>query len=217
MVIQDDGAGDDITMRRGKLFVVSAPSGAGKTSLVNALVESEPALSLAISYTTRAKRATEIEGVHYFFVNHLQFDQLRREGELLEHAQVFDNYYGTSRSQVELSTAHGRDVILEIDWQGAQQVRSAMPEAETVFILPPSLAELERRLRARGTDSAKVVRRRLRDSVSDIRHWQEFDYVVFNDDFDVALQRVRDVVNGDGSASHSTRQGLHQEVETLLA
>ena len=148
-----------VTGRRARLLVIAAPSGAGKTTLVRALLDRNPSLSFSISYTTRKKRETEQDGRDYFFVTEDRFAQLEAEGELLESAQVFDNRYGTGRAQVEARLAEGRDVILEIDWQGARQVRQTMPECDSVFILPPSLQELERRLRDRRTDSEAVIAR----------------------------------------------------------
>jgi len=176
--------------RRGRLFVVAAPSGAGKTSLVKALLERRPGLKLSISHTTRSRRPTETEGRDYFFVTREQFARLKSEDRFLEDAEVFDNHYGTSREQVESTLDAGRDVVLEIDWQGAQQVRARMPEAISIFVLPPSRAALEARLRARGTDSDQVIARRLADAAGDMSHWREFDYVIVNDDLVDAVAQV---------------------------
>jgi guanylate kinase len=200
-----------------RLFVISAPSGAGKTSLVRALMEREPDLRFSISYTTRAQRPGEHHGQHYFFVTPDVFQRMIEEGALLEHARVFDNYYGTSRAQVESLLAAGCGVVLEIDWQGARQVRAAVPESVGIFILPPSRAELERRLRGRGTDSETVIRRRLADAASDMSHWSEFQYVVVNDDFSAALQALSDIVHGSGEQSRADRPGLAAMVAELLA
>lgn len=197
--------------------MIAAPSGAGKTSLVRALMESEPGLRFSISYTTRRQRPTEQHGRDYFFVDRIEFERMVAAGEFLEHAQVFDNRYGTSRRVVEDALAAGRDLILEIDWQGARQVRSALPECVSIFILPPSRDELERRLRGRGTDSEEVIRRRLRDAAADMTHWDEFDYVVVNDDFDRALTELRAVVAGQGEASRRDRTGLATLAATLTA
>jgi guanylate kinase len=202
---------------RGRLFVIAAPSGAGKTSLVAALMEREPGLRLSISYTTRPRRPTEVHGRDYFFVSRDDFDRMAVEGGFLEHATVFDNHYGTSKAQVEQSIAGGQDLILEIDWQGAAQIRAAMPECVSIFILPPSRTELERRLRGRGTDSEEVIRRRLRDAASDMGHWSEFDYVVVNDDFDRALRDLQDIVRGGGEASRAGRPGLGELAAGLTA
>ena len=184
-----------------KLLVLAAPSGAGKTTLVKKLVERIDNLKFSISYTTRERRSTEIDGVDYFFVTKTKFDHLRDNDELLESAQVFDNFYGTSRSQVERHLANGDNVLLEIDWQGARQVRESMPDAVTVFILPPSVTELERRLRDRRTDSDRVIERRLRDAVSDMQHWSEFDFAIVNDDLDVAVSELEAIMRGDGEGN----------------
>lgn len=194
--------------RRGRLFVIAAPSGAGKTSLVRALMQREPALRFSISCTTRPQRPSEVHGRDYFFVARDAFEGMAAAGEFLEHARVFDNSYGTPRRPVEESLAAGRDLILEIDWQGAAQVRRAMPECISVFILPPSRAELERRLRGRGTDAEEVIQRRLRDAAADMTHWREFDYVVVNDAFERALLDLQAVVDGRGEAFRRDRDGL---------
>jgi guanylate kinase len=188
--------------------VIAAPSGAGKTSLVRALMEREPGLRFSISFTTRKQRPNEAHGRDYFFVSREEFDRMVSAGEFLEHATVFDNSYGTARRQVEESLAAGQDLILEIDWQGAQQIRGALPECHSIFILPPSRAELERRLRGRGTDSEEVIQRRLRDAASDMGHWREFDFVVVNDDFDRALGELQAIVRGRGDGSRRDRPGL---------
>jgi len=200
-----------------RLFVIAAPSGAGKTSLVRALMEREPQLRFSISYTTRAQRPGEQDGRHYFFVTAGVFREMIEADAFLEHAQVFDNYYGTSRAQVESLLAEGHGVVLEIDWQGARQVRAAMPESAGIFILPPSHAELERRLRGRGTDSEAVIRRRLADAGADMSHWNEFQYVVVNDDFATALQALSDIVRGQGTASRADRPELPDLLAALLA
>ena len=176
------------------LYVIVAPSGAGKTTLVKALVARRPELRFSISYTTRKKRSNETDGVDYLFVDKDEFFALRDDGALLESAEVFDNYYGTSRAQVEAHLADGNDVILEIDWQGARQVRESMPDCITIFILPPSVEELERRLRDRGTDSAQVVERRLRDARSDMEHQDEFGHVIVNDDLDRAVAELEGLI-----------------------
>jgi len=200
----------------GKLFVIAAPSGAGKTSLVKALLEREPGLHLSISHTTRARRPTEQPGREYYFVPVTEFEQLVRDGQFLEHARVFDNLYGTARQPVEAQLAQGRNVILEIDWQGARQVRSAMPGCATIFILPPSRAALEDRLRRRQTDSEAVIERRLRDAVADMSHWSEFDYVVVNDDFGRAVDDLARIVEGRGEDLQARRPELAPLLESLL-
>jgi guanylate kinase len=203
--------------RRGRLFVIAAPSGAGKTSLVRALMERDPSLRFSISYTTRKQRPTETDGKDYFFVSKDGFEAMVGHGEFLEHARVFDNYYGTARGPVEASLAAGQDLILEIDWQGAQQIRRALPECHSIFILPPSRDELERRLRGRGTDAEDVIQRRLRDAATDMTHWSEFDYVVVNDDFERALGDLHAIVQGRGEASQRGRAGLAELAARLTA
>jgi guanylate kinase len=207
-----DGAG-----RRGRLFVIAAPSGAGKTSLVRALMEREPGLRFSVSYTTRPPRPTERPGHDYFFVDRGEFERMVANGEFLEHARVFDNYYGTARGQVEKALAAGQDLILEIDWQGAAQVRGALPECVSIFILPPSRPELERRLRGRGTDAEEVIQRRLRDAASDMTHWREFDHVVVNDDFGRALADLQAIVAGQGAGTRRDRAGLAELAAGLTA
>jgi guanylate kinase len=206
-----------VEQRKGKLFVFAAPSGAGKTTLVHAVVTKRPELRFSISYTTRKPRKNEADGVDYLFVTEKKFMQLRDEGEMLEYAKVFDNYYATSRSQVEKHLADNRNVILEIDWQGAQQVRESMPECVTIFILPPSVAELERRLRDRRTDSAEVIERRLRDALSDMSHWTEFDHVIINDDLNQAIADLEDVLDGNGEASATSNVALCRAVGRIVA
>jgi guanylate kinase len=201
---------------RGKLFVIAAPSGAGKTSLVRALMERRPALRFSISYTTRAKRASEIHGRDYFFVDKPEFERMVAAGEFLEHARVFDNYYGTSRAQVEQMLDQGQDVLLEIDWQGAQQIRRALPECRSIFVLPPSVAALEQRLRNRATDSDEVIARRLRDSIADLSHWNEFDYIVVNDDFTHATAELEAIVSGHGEHLRRDRAALQGLIAKLL-
>ena len=203
--------------RRGKLFVIAAPSGAGKTSLVKALLERMPQLHVSISHTTRNKRPTEQAGREYYFVSVSEFEGLVDRGEFLEHARVFDNYYGTARQPVEAELAKGQDVVLEIDWQGAQQVRKALPECQTVFILPPSRRALEDRLRNRATDSTEVIERRLRDAVGDMTHWREFDYVVVNDNFEHAVGDLIRIVSGDGEGLRAARPQLQPLLAELLA
>ena len=202
--------------KNAKLFVFAAPSGAGKTTLVHAVVTKRPQLRFSISYTTRKPRRNEADGVDYLFVTEDEFMRLRQQGEMLEYAKVFDNYYATSRSQVEKHLADNRNVILEIDWQGAQQVRKSMPECVTIFILPPSVEELERRLRDRRTDSAEVIERRLRDALSDMSHWTEFDHVIINDDLNQAIAALEDVLDGKGEASATSNVALRRAVERII-
>lgn len=197
--------------------MIAAPSGAGKTSLVRALMEREPGLRFSISYTTRPQRPAEQHGRDYFFVAKDEFERMVANGEFLEHARVFDNCYGTARAPVEAALAAGQDLILEIDWQGAAQIRAALPECISIFILPPSRAELERRLRGRGTDAETVIRRRLGDAATDMTHWREFDHVVVNDDFAAALDQLRDIVAGQGQDTRRDRPGLAELATALTA
>ena len=205
------------TPNRARLFVIAAPSGAGKTTLVKAVVKRNPELRFSVSYTTRKPRETEVPGRDYFFVSEPEFLRLREAGEMLESAMVFDNRYGTSRSQVESLLAEGHHVILEIDWQGARQVRESMPDSVDIFILPPSAAELERRLRGRRTDSEQVINRRLRDALSDMSHWSEFDYIVVNDDFARATADLEAIVAGQGEHLRRERADLQALLAQLLA
>jgi guanylate kinase len=199
-----------------RLFVIAAPSGAGKTTLVHAVVQKHPELRFSISYTTRPQRRNEAHGVDYMFVDKEAFEALRARGEMLESATVFDNLYGTSREQVEKHLADGHSVILEIDWQGARQVRESMPECVTIFILPPSHDELVRRLRSRGTDSDEVIERRLRDALSDMAHWDEFDYVVINDDLDTAVADLEAILANNGAALAASNDSLRRAIEGIL-
>ena len=202
---------------RGRLFVIAAPSGAGKTSLVKALLERKPELHVSISYTTRKMRPTEEDGREYHFVSPADFQQLVDQGLLLEYAQVFDNHYGTGRRPVETELARGNNVVLEIDWQGARQVRKTLPECVTIFILPPSRLSLEERLRNRRTDSEEVIARRLRDAVGDMSHWNEFDYVVVNDDFEKAVSDLVHIIEGHGKHLGAHRPELQGLLADLLA
>jgi guanylate kinase len=172
----------------GILFVVSAPSGAGKTSLVKALLKADPAIRLSVSYTTRPPRPGETDGRDYHFVSHAEFGKLLAEGEFLEHAEVYGNFYGTSKSVISRELYAGRDLLLEIDWQGAAQVRDHFPGCASIFILPPSFGALRTRLAGRGQDSDEVIERRLAAAAHDVAHADAFDYIIVNDDFDHALQ-----------------------------
>lgn len=177
----------------GTLYIISAPSGAGKTSLVKALLEQDQAVRVSVSHTTRPMRPGEEDGVHYNFVTLDQFDQLITDGVFLEHADVFTNKYGTSGVWVEEQLNQGIDVILEIDWQGAQQVRKLMPQAVSVFILPPSKEALRERLTGRGQDDESVIDHRMSEAVSEMEHYDEFDYLIINDDFATALLELQAV------------------------
>ena len=181
--------------RHGSLFIIAAPSGGGKTSLVNALLEHDPRLVLSISHTTRAARPGETDGRHYHFVSEAEYQQMVNNGDFMEHARVFDHYYGTNRNSVALQLEQGRDVILEIDWQGARQVREVFPDCCLIFIIPPSLEILRKRLTSRRQDSAAVIHRRMRDAQAEISHWAEFDYLVVNDNFDAALEELLAIIN----------------------
>lgn len=199
-----------------RLFVVVAPSGAGKTTLVKALVVRRPGLRFSISYTTRKKRSNEAEGVDYLFVSVDEFARLRARGDLLEFAEVFDNHYGTGRKQVEQHLQDGHHVILEIDWQGAAQVREAKPACISIFILPPSTDELEHRLRSRHTDSDDVIRRRLRDALSDMSHWSEFDFAIINDDLERAVDDLEAIVAGAGESCATSDAAVRDAVLRIL-
>jgi guanylate kinase len=183
----------------GQLFVIAAPSGAGKTTLVQRIMQANPDLRFSISYTTREKRRTETPGKDYFFVDRDEFSAMVAADEFLEHAVVFDNNYGTSKQQVQETLAQGHSVILEIDWQGAQQVRKNMPDCRSVFILPPSVAELKQRLKSRGTDSDGIIERRFRDALADMSHWDEFDFAIINDDLDQATADLQAIIAGEGT------------------
>lgn len=178
----------------GTLYVFSAPSGAGKTSLVKSLLQKTTHIRVSVSHTTRAPREGEVDGEDYNFVNLDSFQSLINQNAFLEHAQVFDNFYGTSQAWVEQELLEGRDVILEIDWQGANQIRKQIPETVSVFILPPSREALFNRLTGRGTDSEEIISRRMQDAENEMSHYGDFDYLIINDDFDVALDELRSIV-----------------------
>lgn len=202
--------------RTGQLWVISAPSGAGKTSLVRKLLERDPTLKFSISYTTRKPRSSEIHGRDYFFVTEPEFLEMKRQEAFLEHAKVFDHWYGTGREHVAGLRAEGFTVVLEIDWQGAQQVRARAPGSHSVFILPPSVAELERRLRGRKTDSDAVIERRLRDALGDMTHWAEFEHVIVNDDFDAALERLGEVIAGREQGARTSLDAVRAAAEAVV-
>jgi guanylate kinase len=203
--------------RNGQLWVIAAPSGAGKTSLVRALLERDPALKFSISYTTRKPRASEVDGRDYFFISEPRFREMVRDEAFLEHAQVFDHWYGTGREHVAGLQSAGYTVVLEIDWQGARQVRARAPGSQSVFILPPSIAELERRLRGRKTDSEAVIERRLKDALGDMTHWDEFDHVIVNDDFDAALDRLAAVIAGRARGTRTDSAEVRAAAAAILA
>ncbi len=206
-----------MSRRAARLYVISAPSGAGKTSLVKALLATRSDLAASVSHTTRPQRPNEVDGRDYHFIDVPRFEQLVAAGAFLEHARVFDNYYGTGRQQLEAQLAAGRNVVLEIDWQGARQVRAALPGCTSIFILPPSRAALEQRLEGRGTDSPQVIARRLADAAADLSHWHEFDYVVVNDRFEQAVAELGAILDGEAAGLRAGRPGLAGFVAGLLA
>ncbi len=201
----------------GRLIVLAAPSGAGKTTLVHKLLEREARIKFSISYTTRPKREKEVHGEDYFFVSEGKFRAMRDHDAFLESAEVFDHWYGTSEAYVQSLIDDGRSVLLEIDWQGAQQVRERRPDAVCVFIMPPSRDELERRLRGRKTDAEEVIVRRLRDALSDMTHWNEFDYVVINDNLDKAADELAAIVSSEGTENHADSAEIRAQVERIMA
>ncbi len=194
------------------LFVVAAPSGGGKTSLINSLLDKDRQIKLSVSHTTRPARPGEVDGVHYHFVDEETFLDLMERDAFLEHAQVFDYRYGTGREAVEQQLAAGFDVILDIDWQGARQIRSTFPTCRTIFIIPPSVESLRQRLVRRGQDSEVVIRRRMRDAQAEISHWDEFDAIIVNDDFEQALSELHALVRSEKQPS---QPNSNQSMEVL--
>lgn len=199
-------------MDKGRLFIFSAASGTGKTSLAKALIETMPNLAFLVSHTTRSPRAGEQHGVHYYFVNQKQFDEMVAADRFLEHATVFGNFYGTSRAAAENMLLQGKNIILDIDWQGARAIKVKMPESVSIFILPPSRAELKDRLIKRGQDTREVIESRMRQAMTEMAHYSEFDHVVVNDDFDAALDDLRVVITGVG-----TPRPLKVDIRALLS
>jgi guanylate kinase len=200
-------------MQIGKLYIISAPSGAGKTSLVKRLVADVAHLTVSISHTTRPMRPGEVQGRDYYFVSVAEFQAMLAQQAFLEHAQVFDNFYGTAQKTVTDNLNNGLDVILEIDWQGAAQIKQGLPDSLAIFILPPSIAVLEQRLRQRGQDDEPVIARRMRDAVAEMRHYEAFDYLVVNDDFTQALTELKSII-----ISHRLRRQRQTiPLQTLLA
>ncbi len=199
-------------MNIGKLYIIAAPSGAGKTSLVKQLLNDLDQLAVSVSHTTRQMRPGEIHGQDYYFVNVADFQAMSAQNAFLEHAQVFDNFYGTAQQTVEENLKKGLDVILEIDWQGAQQIKKLLPESLSIFILPPSTEVLLQRLRNRGQDDEATIARRMREAVNEIRHYNEFDYLVVNDDFDQALAELKSIF----IANRLTQQRQSHALDDLL-
>lgn len=195
------------------LYVIAAPSGGGKTSMINALLQRDKSMRLSISHTTRQPRPGEIDGVHYHFVNLATFQILLANGEFLENARVYGNYYATGRADVCKRLADGYDVLLDIDWQGARQVKKSFPNCCSIFILPPSLEELQNRLSDRGQDSAEVIEMRMVQARSEIAHCREFDFLIINDDFDAALSDLHSIVRHNSPV----RQGQEERIASLLA
>ncbi|PJG83455.1 guanylate kinase [Caviibacterium pharyngocola] len=207
-------------MALGNLYIISAPSGAGKSSLISALLEqdNEGKMMVSVSHTTRSPRPGETEGVHYYFVSQTEFEQLIEQNLFLEYAKVFGgNYYGTSLPAIEKNLAQGIDVFLDIDWQGAQQIRAKLPSVKSIFILPPSLAELEKRLIGRGQDSAAVIAERMSKAVDEMSHYDEYDYVIVNDDFAQALADLRHILRAERLTTDYQRTQNAVLINQLLA
>jgi guanylate kinase len=202
---------------QGTLFIVSAPSGAGKTSLIKALLESTKGINVSISHTTRPKRPGEEDGVDYNYVDVSTFNDMIGQDAFLEHAQVFDHHYGTSETAVLDQLASGQDVILEIDWQGAEQVRIRISGTVSIFILPPSRAALRERLTERGQDNDTTINRRMHDAVTEMSHYHEFDYVVVNDQFETALNDLKAIITSQRFHIHHQKLGLQTLINELLA
>lgn len=203
-------------MNQGKLYIISAPSGAGKTSLVKYLLKEFEQLTVSVSHTTRFMRSSEIHGSDYFFVSIEKFKTMIAEKAFLEYAQVFDNFYGTSQKAVEDNLNNGIDVILEIDWQGAQQVREMLPECWSIFILPPSIDVLQQRLYERGQDSEEIIARRMADAVMEMSHHHEFDYLIVNDDFNQALNELKSIILSNRLVKSRQQQKLEDLLKNLV-
>lgn len=181
----------------GQLYIVAAPSGGGKTTLVNRLIQSMPAIELSVSHTTRLSRPKEIDAQDYFFIDVAHFENMIQENAFLEYAKVFGNYYGTSKKQIEARLASGIDVVLDIDWQGAQQIRSIMPNVISIFLLPPSLQALRERLENRQQDQQSVIDKRMKQAQDELQHYHEFDYLIVNEEFDLALNQLKSIVTAE--------------------
>ncbi|MFT5137442.1 MAG: guanylate kinase [Arenicella sp.] len=195
---------------KGKLFIISAPSGAGKTSLAQALIANSALTKMSISHTTRQQRGGEIDGQDYFFVDQAQFLEMVAQGIFLEYAEVYGNYYGTSRLAVEEMLAAGVNVLLDIDWQGARKVREKMSDAVSISVLPPSVGELERRLRSRGSDSEDVIQSRMRQAMDEMAHCRESDFIILNDEFNQALDDLSQILNGESGSIRALTVDLDQ-------
>ena len=201
---------------RGQLLIVSAPSGAGKTSLIKALMEQDQRVEVSVSHTTRPQRPGEVEGVNYFFISTETFREMREAGAFFESAEVFGHFYGTSLTQLEARLSDGADVILEIDWQGAQQVRKLLPDSAWLFILPPSLEALKSRLQTRGQDAEDIIDLRMRAARDEMSHWDEADYLIINDQFDAALEALQALVRSLRLRTGQQQSTLQDLIEDLL-
>jgi len=206
-----------MTHSTGTLYIISAPSGAGKTSLVKALIDAEPQIRVSVSHTTRAMRPGETDGLNYHFVDRAEFVRLVEHGDFLEQAEVFGNLYGTSQSRLQQTLDEGHDLILEIDWQGAEQVRRQMPEARSIFILPPSQQALRQRLTNRGQDSDAIIEGRMREAVSEMSHYVEYDFLIINDDFAHALDDLKAIFRANRLQQRPQQQHFTQLLSELLA
>jgi guanylate kinase len=204
-------------VQQGKLYIIAAPSGCGKTSLVNALVARIDKIKISISHTTRPKRPAEVDGENYFFISEAEFLKRIEQNMFIEYAKVFENYYGTSKQWLTQTLAEGEDVILEIDWQGARQIRTQFPDCRSIFILPPSLESLEQRLSKRGQDGDEVIAKRMAQARSEISHCHEFDYWLVNEDFDLARQDLETIVHAERLHGRYQKEKYHDLVQELLA
>jgi guanylate kinase len=207
----------NINPSRGQLLIISAPSGAGKTSLIKALVEADARIEVSVSHTTRPQRSGEQEAINYFFVSDSEFTKLRNDGAFFEWAEVFGHFYGTGISQLEARLTEGADVILEIDWQGAQQVRQLVPGSAWAFILPPSIDSLKARLQSRGQDNDDTIEMRMAAAQAEMSHWEEADYLIINEDFDVALAELRAVVSSLRLRTSQQRVALGALIRQLIS
>ena len=206
----------DIKPPKGQLLIISAPSGAGKTSLIKALIDADDRIEVSVSHTTRPKRPGEQDGANYFFVSETEFLSLRDTGAFFEWAEVFGHYYGTGIAQLETRLAQGADVILEIDWQGAQQVRKVLPDSAWAFILPPSIESLKARLEARGQDNEDTIEVRMAAAQAEMSHWEEADYLIINEDFNVALMELQAVVRSLRLRISQQRAALSELIAHLM-